>query len=294
MKTIIGSFLLFLMFPLISFSQSVSFDVEEIKENISKGEANGFAVYIPQAHRKDVEKAWSKDIRVDTKSKVVEKDGEFFIEGTNIDRLSANPINVFSRIIEMDSGVKVHAFFEVDSTFLSSEIDEEKATVAKKIVAEFASDAYTFAVQEELEEEEKKLKNLNNDLKKLVNENEKMHKTIAMNNSDIDALNADLDQNKLKLDPNHGKTVAVYDENGREIDRAPAPSEVKKIDADLKKEIDKEAKKIHKKIFKLESEIREAERNIPVNLQEQEEKKSEIEAQEMVIEKVMQKLENVQ
>ncbi|MBX2840950.1 MAG: hypothetical protein KTR26_04215 [Flammeovirgaceae bacterium] len=295
MKTFLSTFLiLFLIFPISVFSQSITFEVEEIKENISKGEANGFAVYIPQAQQKNVEKAWTKDIKVDTKSKVEEKDGEFFILGTNNERLSSKPINVFSRIIELDSGVKVHAFFEIDSVFLSSENDKEKAIVAKKIIAEFALGTYTFAVNEELELEEKKLKSLNNDLKKLVNENEKMHKTVAMNTSDINALNADLDQNKLKSDPNHGKTVPVFDENGNEIDRAPAPTEIKKIDAELKKEIDKEAKKIHKKVFKLESEIRDAERDIPLNLQEQEEKKKEIEIQEMVVKKVMQKLENVQ
>merc|ERR1711916_236639 len=160
---------------------------------------------------------------------------------------------------ELDEGSRVEAFFELDSVFVNSSNNKDASLVITNMMEEFAVDAFKNAVEDELEE--------------LVKENEKMHKTIAMGESDITSLEVELDANKQAYNPNYGKTVPVLDSEGNEIDRAPAPKAVVNIDPDTKKELDKEHKKLSKKKYKLESKIREAERDIPVNLQEQEAKK---------------------
>jgi peptidoglycan hydrolase CwlO-like protein len=271
-------------------------NVIEITETISVGKKSGYAVNITQAKKKNVENAWQKMLKDynESKEKVEDQKGEIFITGAFIERLHHDPVNIYALITELDEGARVEAFFELDSVFVNSSNNKDASLVITNIMEEFAIDAFKSAVEDELEEEQKKLSNLEKDLEKLVKENEKMHKTIAMGESDITSLEVELDANKQAYNPNYGKTVPVLDSEGNEIDRAPAPKAVVNIDPDTKKELDKEHKKLSKKKYKLESKIREAERDIPMNLQDQEAKKAEIEEQKKHVEKVMQKLESVE
>ena len=270
-------------------------NVIEITETISVGKKSGYAVNIKQAKKKNVQNAWEKMLKNynESKEKVEDNKGEIFITGAFIERLHHDNINIYALITELDEGSRVEAFFELDSVFVNSSNNKDASLVITNMMEEFAVDAFKNAVEDELEEEKKKLSDLEKDLEKLVKENEKMHKTIAMGESDITSLEVELDANKQAYNPNYGKTVPVLDSEGNEIDRAPAPKAVVNIDPDTKKELDKEHKKLSKKKYKLESKIREAERDIPVNLQEQEAKKVEIEEQKKQVEKVMQKLESV-
>ncbi len=287
-------FLVFFGYPLLA-QPAYTPNIIEITETISVGEKSGYAVNITQARKKNVESAWEKMLKNynDSKEKVEDKKGEVFITGALIERLHHNPVNIYALITELDEGARVEAFFELDSVFVNSSNNKDASLVITNMMEEFALDAFRSAVEDELEEEQKKLSDLEKDLKKLEKENEKMHKTIAMAESDITALEAELDANKQAYNPNYGKTVPVLDSEGNEIDRAPAPKAIPNLDPDVKKELDKEHKKLSKKKYKVESKVREAERDIPVNLQEQEAKKAEIEEQKKQVEKVMQKLESV-
>jgi len=292
---LIIAFFVFFGFSLIA-QPAYTPQVTEIEETISVGEKSGFAVNIIQAKKKNVANAWQKMLKKqnDSKEKVEDKKGEIFITGAMIERLHHDPINIFALITELDEGTRVEAFFELDSVFINSSNNPDASLVATNILEEFALESYKDAVRQELKDEEKKLSNLENDLKKLEKENERMHKAIAMGENEIMSVDAELDMNKQQYNPNYGKTVPVHDSEGNEIDRAPAPKAIVKMDPEVKKELDKEQKKLSKKKFKAESKIREAEREIPINLNLQEEKKAEIAEQKEQVEKVMKKLESVE
>jgi peptidoglycan hydrolase CwlO-like protein len=287
----------FVFFGFSLFAQpSYTPKVTEINEEISVGKQSGFAINVIQAKKKNVENAWEKMLKKenDSKEKVEDHKGEIFITGAIIERLHHDHVNIYAMINELDEGTRIEAFFELDSVFINSSNNPDASLVVTNIMEEFALSVYKEAVNDELKEEEKKLSDLENDLRKLEKENERMHKTIAMGENEVMSVEADLDMNKQTYNPNYGKTVPVRDGEGNEIDRAPAPKAIVKLDPEKKKELDKEQKKLSKKKFKTESKIREAEREIPVNLQLQEEKKAEIEDQRAQVEKVMQKIESVE
>ncbi|UZR95421.1 hypothetical protein [Chondrinema litorale] len=287
---------LFAFFYVFANAQDISFNVEETKASHSTGSHDGFVVNITQANVKNVQGAWEKMMnkQSENKAKVEDVKGEYIIKNALLEDLNDSPISVYALFSEgKNGGTKMLAFFEVDSVFINESNNSDVSYNAKKLMEDFAIESYKDAVKDELKEEEKKLKSLESDLKKLVNENEKMHKTISSNENDIESLDVDLDMNKKEYNPSYGETVAVYDSEGNEIDRAAAPKTVIKLDPEKKKELDKEQKKLSKKKYKLEAEIRKAEREIPLNLQDQEEKKLEIEKQEAVVEKVEKKLKAV-
>merc|ERR1711916_263368 len=178
--------------------------------------------------------------------KVEEVKGEYILKDALIERLYHSPVNVYALFNEIENGTKLVAFFEIDSVFINESNNPDVSLIANNILEEFAINVYKDAVNEE----EKKLKDLENDLKKLINENEKMHKVIAVNQNEIHTIEVDLDINKKEYNPSYGETVPVYDSEGNEIDRAAAPKTVIKLDPDTKKDLDKEQKKLSKKKYK--------------------------------------------
>ncbi|MBT29773.1 MAG: hypothetical protein CMO01_08950 [Thalassobius sp.] len=281
------------MFYVFANAQEVNLNVVETTAAHSAGSHDGFVINITQAKVKDVQNAWEKMInkQSENKTKVEEVKGEYIIKNALLEKLNDTPISVYALFSEgKTGGTKMLAFFEIDSVFINESNNAQVSYNAKKLMEDFAIASYQSAVKDELKEEEKKLKDLESDLKKLVNENEKMHKTISSAENDIESLDVDLDMNKKEYNPSYGETVAVYDSEGNEIDRAAAPKTVIKLDPEKKKELDKEQKKLSKKKYKLEADIRKAEREIPLNLQDQEEKKLEIEKQEAEVERVEKKL----
>merc|ERR1712146_662986 len=91
--------------------------------------------------------------------------GEYILKDALIERLYHSPVNVYALFNEIENGTKLVAFFEIDSVFINESNNPDVSLIANNILEEFAINVYKDAVNDELKEEEKKLKDLENDEK---------------------------------------------------------------------------------------------------------------------------------
>lgn len=257
------------------------FHVAEERRQMSRGEQNGFMVDIPGASVKNLEEAWSKYYKKNTKAKFSKKGDEFIALNVVGSRIASDTVNIFLHQTETKEGVKLYSFVEYGDHFISGETDHEKAVVIQNIMVEIARDTYRIVVGNELGAEQKKLKALQKEYDDLIKANEKMHKTITANQAEIGNKNVQVRNLEAQL----GKSFD-RDEDGNLIPiPAPAP-----LDDKTRKSLEKNEKKLRSDIHKLESGIRQAERDIPRNQQDQEAKLAEVTAQVEVVKGVQARL----
>ena len=273
-----------------SSAQSPIFIIEE-KKQMSLGEQPAYIVDIPNADFKKVEKAWKKKIEEGTKIKSEKINNEIVILGAVLEEITSTPFNIYSKIYEIDTAVRLVNFFEIDSVFLYhpeyGTHEEEIYLAVKNAIHDFAVKQYKYVVNEDLEDANKVLAALEKEYDGLVKEKEKFHKVIKENEQDIEKSNDIIDECDGDIEIKKGeiedqkKVVALFKKGD--------PDKKKQAETDLnnirkeKKKLGKKKEKELKNIVEYESDIIEAERDI-VNLEkEQELKVAEIEAQKTVI-----------
>ena len=271
--------------------------VLEMKDAMTKGTNPGMFTDIHQAVLKDVQREWEKLIKRGSKEKVEDDHGEISIQAAEIDVIHAGPINVYSRLQGIENGVRLVAFFEVENEFLSSENDSRKFEQAKKFVRRFSVDMYKEAVEMELKEEEKVLKDLRDDLKKLENEKDKLIKLIENNKKGIAKATADIEQNEYDQAVKEAEIenqVEVVDRlDGAIEDQQKEATKILKKLRNEKEKLEKQNKKYHENISKMEAEIEQAERDIETNASDQRDKNREIDQQKEIVGDVNSKLRKI-
>lgn len=279
------------------FSQ-IEISVLETTKLMNKGEQPGLIVDIPQASTKNVERDWTKLMKKGSKAKVEKDKGHLYIEGVSLEAVAPDPINVYTQLLETGDGTRLTVFFEIYGSFLSKVEDEDKFTIAKKIVRNFGVEAYKSAVENELKEEEKKLKNFESELERLEKNNEKLHSEINENNrriskSESEIETSEVDQERKSEQIRIQKDVIANMVNAQGDELKVAEKTLKSLEGD-KRKLENDEESLHKKIEKYQSEIRQAERDIQKNLEDQENKRREIGNQKKVSLAVKDKLKNIQ
>lgn len=260
-----------------------SLHVTQSEKQMSLGIHNGFSVDIPQSKEKDVVNSWKKYIKRDTKSSVESNDGEYRISGTAITNISTQPMNVYATITEVDKSIRLTAYFtEDDSNFISTAANAEKATATEKLVRDFARTQYRLAVEDELNEETKKLEKLESIKEDLINDNEKAEKNIKEYERKIDRA-----RDAIKVNSEEQSKRSPEVANQKEIVRITTPKtetydlEEKKLNS-LEKELKKlvkEGESLHSDIDDWNSDIRKEKRDIEKTDDDIKEKKNAISKQ---------------
>ena len=200
---------------------------ESERSLVSKGVSNNaLKVEIPGASDKIALKVWKSYIKNHgAKAKKQKKTSEWYSEGAKIENVNGKkPVNVTAQVDENSTGATLTLWIGMsDDMYVSSAAFPNDYSGAEEFLDEYVKEVNRTLVKMELEDEEKKLKKLKNELKKLERQNKGYHQDIE----------------------------------------------------DAKKKIAK------------------AENNIETNLKEQEESKSDIEAQIEAIEAVRKKLEDI-
>jgi hypothetical protein len=285
-----------------SLNAQIDIEIIEQEMTMSKGTQPAYIVEIPQAERKNIEKSWTKYIRQDTKSKVETEGEEIFIIGTMISKISNEPINIYSAVIEMDSTVKVISLFEIDSVFFSlpegnKDINLEKTYHGiKNFLKDFVIDEYREAVMDELKEEELILKTLLKEMIAMEKNNVSFQKEIKELELKIKGSEEDIasleSEKARKMTEIESKKLSINSLSGDEILQDEAKKHLKLLEKE-KKGIEKDIEKEHKNIVSYESGIIENNRSIERNLLNQDAKLKEISEQELVVESVTNKLEEI-
>ncbi len=278
---------------------NISFKVKDIlyrQDSVTLGDSIYPAVtmIIPETYLERVKKAWVKEIRKKTKSKVlVETDG-ISIQSTSITSISPSPINIFSHLRQEDHHVVLAAAFETDGGFITSSVNASQYENVKGFLNEFGLEQYRLAVKDQIKAAKKVLKARESELSKLQKENEKMHTHIKSNEMNIINTENDIKENHndqdLKIDEMKSKKEVISRSKGE--NKKEAEKELKGLQKDRKK-LQNDNKNMSKKIVKYRASIEETRRDITLNLSEQDLQKSKVSEQLSAVKSLEEKLMSI-
>ena len=234
MRTNIVFIVLFLI-STIGIKAQEAIIVSEDSLKIGNSLLPGLSVTIPEANYEKTLKAWVKDLRSGSKSKVVTDKDEMSIFGAKIKDISADPINVYSKLIRDDSGLKLYASFELKKDYyIERSGDEGEFVKAQNYLRNFSKDRYIEIVKEQADAEDKKLRDLQKKLSSLERETSRLQKSIRSDNSLIASEKANLPVQNDELTI----VLASLDEQNELIasmEAGPAQKEKAQLIKDLKK-----------------------------------------------------------
>ncbi len=288
-------FLMILM-PLTVIKAQKPIVVVDDSLKVTKTMIPGFSVIIPETDYEVVLKNWIKLLQSGTKSKVINQNGEISIFGARTKDVKDQPVNVYSKLLNRDSVNYLTAAFEISKdVYIEKEATPEEYTRAKKFLREFAVNEYTSVVKEQLDAEDKKLKELEKELSSLENDLSRLQKSIESNKGNIISEKENITIQKSEL----GFVSANLGEQSRLL-TSMADGPEKKEKEGFVKELEKRKKKAQnsidtseKRIKKAELEIENATALIPENELNQDKAREKVTSQEIIYQKFVEKYKKV-
>jgi chromosome segregation ATPase len=254
------------------------------KDNLQFGSSTmpGYSVVIPEADYKSVNKEWIKKLQSGTRSKVVEKGDEISIFGAKIKDISENPINVYSRMNEMNQGVGLRVAAELEK----DKYAEDQSGI-REYLFDFAKSQYLDIAKNQLDAEKKKLRDAQNDLSSLQKDQSRMEKAIASDKETI------AEENK-RLESLNNQMAYITDTTGTEAQGMGAqnPDQLKELEKQRKK-ASREIKSSESKVSKADKEIADFQSELPRNANDQESAKAKIKDQEQIVRQFENKYETI-
>jgi len=160
--------------------------VSEDSLKIGKGRLPGLSVIIPEVNYEKTLKIWIRELESGTKSKIVTENNEMSIFGAKIKEVSPNPVNVYSKMTNLDSALKLNVSFEVKKDqYIERASGETDLIKAKNYLKEFAKNQYINLAKDQADVEDKKLRDLQRELSSLEKEKSRFQKSIQSENTSI-------------------------------------------------------------------------------------------------------------
>lgn len=270
-------------------------EIVPVTGKMSKGENAGFEFMIWQATEELVSKDWEKAIRGESKSKPEEKGDELVIVGTLLPSITADSLNVYSQMIPSKEGLKMTVWVEHADGYVTKD-NEQLYLPLEKFLHEFAATKYREAVEKEIELEEDVLKDLEKEQDKLGKEHDKLLADISKNEVRIQETKNKIGTNESDQENQRGLIQAQKKKVQKTKNEEAKDAEekvLKDLEKDLKKLV-KEHEGYHKDVVKMQSEIREAERDVSDNELARNLKQEEIEKQKVKLQGIQAKLSNIE
>jgi hypothetical protein len=287
--------ILFINVPIMKGQEYLKINNESLSCSVGDGVA--YTVNIPQASLRDVQKEWKQYVKKTSRGKLTETGSEIVMPLSKIPSLSDSAMTIVAKIYINDNYIKVDAFFNDFSGFVSEKSPLEKHNSAKAYLRVFAIDQYKDAVKDELKAEQKTAANLNNDLGDLINYNQRIKK-------DTESRKREIETNKLEIETNK-KEVELRQKDvdtqrsyvvSLSVKDDPFEKEAKKKLKSMEGEVSKLMRsndKLNDNISSNEMSIEENGRKLIENEKAQESKKIELEKQASKVKGVQEKLEGI-
>lgn len=288
--------LLLLVIPFAGIKAQAPITLAEDSIKIGNSMLPGLSVTIPEASYENTLKEWVKDLQGGTKSKVVTENNEMSIFGARIKTISPNPVNVYSRLIDLDSMLQLSAVFELKKDlYIEKNSGEAEFSSAQIYLKEFAKAQYVAVAKDQADAEEKKLRDLQKELSSLENEKSRMQKSIQTANSNIASEKENIALQNTEIET---VTTALATENAllAAMEAGPAQKEKAEVIKELerrKKKAENSIESSQNKINRADADIDQATGDIPRNERMQEKVKEQIAAQEAVYQKFADKLKTI-
>jgi chromosome segregation ATPase len=287
---------LLILIPFFGIKAQQPVIVSEDSLKIGNSLIPALSVTIPEVNYEKALKVWIRDLQAGTKSKVVTENGEMQILGAKIKSISPNAINVYSKLVRLDSMLQLIASFETKKDqYIERSTGAPEYTKAYNYVKEFAKNQYLEVAKDQADFEEKKLRDLQKELSSLENEKSRMQKSIQSNNNNIisekeniTAQNNELDIVKI-ASVGQDSTLAAMEEGPAKKEKA---NQIKDLEKRKKKALNS-IESSEKKIQRANEEIDRATNEIPQNERMQEKVREQIFAQEAVYQKFADKLKRI-
>lgn len=254
-------------------------------------------VNIPEVNYERTQKDWIKTIQAGTKSKAANDNGEISLFGAIKKEITPDPFNIYSELMNRDSLICLMVVFEIKKDeYIESAAGDALLTKAKTFLKKFAKEQYIDVVKDQLADENKKLRELNSSLKSLQNEKSRLEKSIQSNRTAITTAKDNIviqNSEVAKLTPEILETnnqLIGMEEGAAKEEKAGYARDLEK----RKKKALKEIESLENKITKANSEIDQADRDIPKNVSDQELEMVKIADQETVVQNFTDKLKTVE
>lgn len=292
----ISTLLLLMTVSFIGLKAQIPIRVSDDSLDLGKSTMPGITVTIPEVKYEDALKAWTRELQSGTKSKLVTENNSMTIFGAKIKEISPNPINVYSRMMNYDSIVKLTVVFELKKDqYIERSSGETDLSKAKNYLKEFAKNEYLDVAKNQADAEDKKLRDLQKDLSSLEKDKSRLQKSIESSNSTIFSENENLAIQKNELETVSAEII----EQNKQLS-SPQADPVKKEKTDYLNDLEKRKKKAlnamessQEKINKANNEIDKANAEIPKNEKMQEQLNDKIAEQQAVYQKYADKTKTI-
>ncbi len=290
------SFLIILVFSSLWIKAQKPISVEEDSLSFGKETLPCLTVSIPEVNYENTMKSWTKELQSGTKSKIVKEGNEMTIFGAKIKDISPDPINVYSKMLSLESMVKLSVAFEVKKDqYIERNTNETDVDKAKTYLKSFAKDQYMEFAKDQSDSEDKKLHDLQKELSTLERVKSRLQKSIESSNTIVfnEKQNLTIQQNELSSVS--GEIVA----QNKQLS-SPEDDAVKKEKTDYINSLDKRKNKAEsgiessqEKINKANNEIDKANNEIAENDRKQQELNEKIQTQQAVVQKFEDKVKTI-
>ena len=270
--------------------------VSEDSLKIGKGRLPGLSVIIPEVNYEKTLKIWIRELESGTKSKIVTENNEMSIFGAKIKEVSPNPVNVYSKMTNLDSALKLNVSFEVKKDqYIERSSGETDLIKAKNYLKEFAKNQYINLAKDQADAEDKKLRDLQRELSSLEKEKSRFQKSIQSENTSIVT-----EKDNIAIQNNELASVsAEIIEQNKQLGSMEEGT-TKKEKTDYINGLEKRRKKVQSsiessenRINKANHEIDKANAEIPRNDKMQEQVNDKIEKQQAVYQKFEDKIKTI-
>jgi hypothetical protein len=157
---------------------ALSAQVEEVGAMLSLGKQAAFVIDHPGADEKMVSNIWEDAIKQYGKIKKNKKAGEWACNQCVVPLVSTRPMDIYYKIDEGKDISTSYTFFDDGEKFIDSDNDPKSAKIITDILQTMAYDVEREVINNELKNEEDRLKDYVKDLSKLEKKNEDLHNDI--------------------------------------------------------------------------------------------------------------------
>jgi peptidoglycan hydrolase CwlO-like protein len=269
--------------------------VSEDSITFGKGKLPGLSVVIPEVSYEKTLKAWMRELQSGTNSKLITENNEMSIFGAKLKDVSPNPVNVYSKLMNVDSALKLNVAIEVKKDTYIDRTSETDLSKTKLYVKEFAKNQYIDLVKDQVDSEDKKLRELEKELSSLEKEKTSLQKSIESDNTSLvtEKDNITIQNNEL------ASVTADIVEQNNQLGSA-SDAQTKKAKKDYISSLEKRKKKVQSslessenRINKTNNEIDKANAEIPRNEKMQEQVSEKIEKQKAACQKFADKIKTI-
>lgn len=251
------------------------------------------SVFIPEVNYETTLKKWIRLLESGTKSMVIAENEEMSIFGAILKDITNNPVNVYSRLTDQDTLLKLTASIELKKDlFVEKTTGETELAKTKAFLFKFAKEQYIELATEQLKLEENKLRDIERELGSLEKDETGMERSIRTAQKTIDT-----EKERLTVLRDELNAVSEVIADNTRILSSMKPGTEKDEKALFLKDLELKKKRTARsiaasenKISKAEETIEKAKHNIPEISDDQADTQDRIAVQESVVQRYTDKL----